>query len=122
MKSPLTSTVKRALNAASGQVRYNIDTHQMEAYNGTHWQAVSDTFEYKLETSSGTVYGSKYYIAEPINAGNKWDDMMTWMVSTFGPSADDGVWTPDMRWYANNAKFWFKNKKDLDWFVLRWSS
>jgi hypothetical protein len=48
--------------------------------------------------------------------------MMEWMINTFGPSAVDGVWTPGMRWYANGAKFWFRNQKDLDWFVLRWSS
>lgn len=36
-------------------------------------------------------------------------------------SAWDGVWTPDQRWYANNAKFWFRNPKDRDWFVLRCS-
>jgi hypothetical protein len=43
------------------------------------------------------------------------------MENSFGPTAHDGVWTPDMRWYANNAKFWFRNKKDLEWFLLRWA-
>jgi hypothetical protein len=43
------------------------------------------------------------------------------MVSTFGPSAEDGVWTPDQRWYANNSKFWFREEKDLEWFMLKWA-
>ena len=47
--------------------------------------------------------------------------MMSWMILTFGPSAEDGVWTPDMRWYANNSKFWFREEKDLTMFILRWS-
>jgi hypothetical protein len=47
--------------------------------------------------------------------------MMEWTVKTFGPSAWDGVWTPDQRWYANNAKFWFRDAKDLEWFMLKWS-
>jgi hypothetical protein len=25
-----------------------------------------------------------------------------------------------MRWYMNNSKFWFRDKKDLEWFLLRW--
>ena len=56
-----------------------------------------------------------------MNAEGKWQDMIEWMVKTFGPTAKDGVWTADQRWYANNAKFWFRNAKDRDWFVLRWS-
>jgi hypothetical protein len=46
---------------------------------------------------------------------------MEWMVNSFGPTHKDGVWTPNQRWYANNAKFWFRDAKDRDWFVLRWS-
>jgi hypothetical protein len=115
----------RPINPITGQMRYNVDTTNMELYNGQYWHIVSptgDTLEYRLEFDEGRVYGARYYTVAPINASDKWNDMMTWMIETFGPSADDGVWTPSMRWYANNAKFWFRNKKDLDWFVLRWSS
>ena len=56
-----------------------------------------------------------------MNAEGRWHDMIEWMVKTFGPTTFDSVWTPDQRWYANNAKFWFRDAKDRDWFVLRWS-
>ena len=42
---------------------------------------------------------------------------MKWWVTN---SPINGVWTPNARWYANNAKFWFRQKKDLEWFILRW--
>jgi hypothetical protein len=56
-----------------------------------------------------------------MNAEGKWSDMMEWMVNSFGPTHKDGAWIPDQRWYVNNAKFWFRNAKDRDWFILRWS-
>jgi len=75
---------------------------------------------HKIELSEGRVYGARYLTVHP-NNGWHWNEMMEWMVATFGPSAEDGVWTPGMRWYANNAKFWFRNEKDLTMFLLRWS-
>lgn len=74
---------------------------------------------FKLD--EGRVYGARYLTVHP-NNGARWNEMMEWMVETFGPTAHDGVWTPNMRWYANNAKFWFRNAKDRDWFILKWSS
>jgi hypothetical protein len=84
-------------------------------------KGVGMVFDYYLEYSTGTVFGQEYLTVAPMNAEGLWPDMMSWMVETFGPSARDGVWTPDQRWYANNAKFWFRDQKDRDWFVLRWS-
>ena len=78
-------------------------------------------FDFYLEYSKGKVFGHDYLTVAPINAEGMWPDMMLWMVTTFGPTAKDGVWTADQRWYANNAKFWFRDQKDRDWFVLRWS-
>jgi len=75
---------------------------------------------HKLELSEGSVYGAKYLTVHPNNSW-QWNEMMQWMIDTFGPSAHDGAWTPDMRWYANNAKFWFREEKDLTMFILRWS-
>ena len=111
---------------AVGQVRFNAGTNNMELFNGQHWHIITagdvSTGEYRLDIDQGRVFGAKYHTVEPVYAGDKWHDMMEWIVDTFGPTSDDGVWTPGMRWYANNAKFWFRNKKDLDWFVLRWST
>jgi hypothetical protein len=46
--------------------------------------------------------------------------MMEWCVETYGPTPVDGIWTPGSKWYANNAKFWFREKDDLAYFILRW--
>lgn len=78
--------------------------------------------EFSIELSTGKVYDQEYHTAAPINASKEWPSMMSWMIQTFGPvTAKDGIWTPGQRWYANNAKFWFKDKRDLMLFVLKWS-
>ena len=98
------------LERAGNAMAKDIDTEVLMSAMGWH----------KLELSEGTVYGARYLTVHPTN-GTRWDDMTEWMVKTFGPSAWDGVWTPDQRWYANNAKFWFRDEKDLTMFILRWS-
>jgi hypothetical protein len=78
-----------------------------------------------LIPSQGTVYGSRYYCIEPI--GGNWLEMETWCYETFGETGS--IWQetknltpePHKRWYANNRKFWFRNEKDRDWFVIKWS-
>jgi hypothetical protein len=72
-----------------------------------------------FDFSEGTVYGQKYLTVQPMSSV-KWKEMEAWIVDTLGPTSVDGVWTPDMRWYMNNSKFWFRDKKDLEWFLLRW--
>jgi hypothetical protein len=98
------------MDHAGKQMAKDIDTEVLMSAMGWHG----------LTLSEGRVYGARYLTVHP-NNGSNWNKMMTWMVSTFGPSADNGVWTPNMRWYANNAKFWFRDKKDLEWFVLKWA-
>ena len=78
-------------------------------------------FDYYLEYSTGKVFGHDYLTVAPMNAEGKWGDMMEWMVNSFGPTHKDGAWTPNQRWYANNVCVWFRDAKDRDWFVLRWS-
>lgn len=80
----------------------------------------------ELELTEGRVYGARYYTVKPVfeywwgvePAG--WNEMMKWCVETYGPTPKDGVWTPNARWYMNNSKFWFRKKKDLEWFLLKW--
>lgn len=83
----------------------------------------------RMIVEEGRVYGSRYWTVHPVISldfsgdwGNieTWNQMMAWMVATFGPSAKDGIWTPGQRWYANNAMFYFRNEQDRDWFLLRW--
>lgn len=79
-----------------------------------------------LMLSQGTVYGARYHTVEPI--GGSWIEMETWCLDTFGDTGS--IWAetknltpqPLRRWYANNRKFWFRDEKDRDWFVLRWRS
>ena len=92
------------------------------------------SLDFQLIYDTGTVYGKRYYTVAPIWVpdrngwhNDEWDQMMAWCVETFGPSKYS-IWgenpTPDPmeRWYANNAKFWFRDQRDRDWFTLRWSS
>ena len=73
--------------------------------------------------AEGTVYGSRYYTAEPV--GGNWREMETWCYETFG-YAGERIWgeekapEPAQRWYMNNRKFWFRNEKDRMIFVLKW--
>ena len=70
--------------------------------------------------------GMRYYTIHPrlpemyYQVQQTWNDMVEWCVNTYGPSPTDGIWTPGARWYVNNSKFWFREQKDLEWFVLKW--
>ena len=80
----------------------------------------------ELILDEGRIYGSRYLTVKPEGFIPNWDNqtwskMVEWCVSTYGPTPTDGVWTPNAKWYVNNSKFWFRNKKDLEWFVMRWS-
>ncbi len=88
--------------------------------------AGKETYKLIVERSEGRVFGARYWTVHPViepawNTEPKaWNEMMAWMVETFGPTAKDGVFTPGQRWYVNNAKFWFRNEQDLLLFLLRW--
>ena len=78
-----------------------------------------------LKLSQGTVYGSRYHTVEPI--GGSWKDMELWCGETFGPGST-AIWqhdmskapAPELRWYMNNRKFWFREEKDQLMFVMKW--
>lgn len=76
-----------------------------------------------IKLSEGTVYGSRYYCAEPI--GGNWMDMEVWCMDTFGGPGDK-MWgeekapKPAQRWYMNSRKFWFRDERDRMLFVLKW--
>lgn len=79
-----------------------------------------------LETEQRTLHGARYWTVHPViepvwdQDPEIWHKMMQWMLDNFGPSAANGVWTPGYPWYANNARFWFRNEADMLLFVLRW--
>lgn len=71
------------------------------------------------------VSGSRYYCVEP--EGGNWAEMSAWCRKTFGDPGDmwnahDWVWPENARWMENNRKFWFRNLKDRDWFIIKWQS
>jgi hypothetical protein len=101
------------INDVAKQLANQIDTQVLKG--------MGYVFDYYLEHGRGTICGQEYLSVAPMNAEDQWGDMMQWMVNTFGPTPFDSIWTPDQRWHVNNAKFWFRNAKDRDWFVLRWS-
>lgn len=79
-----------------------------------------------IERSEGRVFGARYWTVHPViepvwdQDPQDWRDMIAWVVETFGPTAKDGVFTPGQRWYVNNAKFWFRDEKDVMVFLLKW--
>jgi len=99
------------------------------AMSKARWVGELDELDNKtrLILSEGTVFGEKYFTVLPrfvsngsIN-GQTWIDIELWCTEQFGPTPNDGVWTPGARWYMNNSKFWFRNEADLSWLILRWS-
>ena len=71
----------------------------------------------------GRVYGARYYTAQPqceYGETIPWYTMEDWIEEMFGSQPKDRVFTPGARWYANSSRFWFRNKEDLEWFILRW--
>ena len=109
----MNSVEQDIIDKASKQLADDIDKQVLKS--------MGYVFDFYLEYGEGRVAGARYLTVAPMNAEGMWSDMMEWMVTTFGPTDKEGVWTPGQRWYANNAKFWFRNQKDRDWFVLRWS-
>jgi len=81
-----------------------------------------------LIIDEGRVYGSRYYTvalnfrADPATWFRlEWEEIEEWCENTYGPTPVNGLWTPNCRWYVNDSKFWFREKKDLEWFVLKWT-
>ena len=78
-----------------------------------------------LVLTESRVHGSRYYCVRP--EGGVWKDMEAWCIETFGEPGEiwpnqDFVWPEVPRWMQNNRKFWFRNEKDRDWFVIKWNS
>jgi len=80
-----------------------------------------------LVVAEGKVFGARYFTVEPI--GGNWLEMEEWCSETFGQPAevwnlkDDAyIWPKLGRWYVNSRRFWFREAKDRDWFVIRWNA
>jgi hypothetical protein len=78
-----------------------------------------------LVLTESKVFGARYYTIEPV--GGNWDDMQAWCKQSFGEPAEvweahKFIWPDCGRWYVNDRRFWFRDIKDRDWFVMRWSA
>ena len=77
-----------------------------------------------LICSEGTVFGKRYYTVEPV--GGNWIAMEKWCTETFGDPSS--VWNAFKesdqlgRWYMNDRRFWFRNERDRNWFIMKWSA
>lgn len=78
----------------------------------------------QLVLSEGKVYGARYLCIEPV--GGNWPEMESWCLDTYGNCGSawdkDKAPEPNARWYMNDRRFWFREQKDRDWFILRWNS
>lgn len=87
------------------------------------WEDVVYSPLQDIVLSEGTVYGARYYTAQPV--GGNWREMEAWCYDTFGNSREN-IWgekeapEPAQRWYMNNRKFWFRDDRDRMIFVLKW--
>ena len=74
----------------------------------------------KMDLSQGTIYGARYWTVKPaiswdVNGdwGNirSWQEMLEWCVETFGPTPEDGVWTPGAHGIAIMQSFGLETKQ-----------
>lgn len=94
-------------------------TNRLYGSNGG-WAAIREI----IYDGIGNVYGLPYHQISPIVSSGEWNEMIAWLVGTYGPSGTKempGAFSINQRWYVNNARIFFKDKEDLEWFLLRWS-
>ena len=115
----------RPINASAGEMRFNSDTNNMEVFDGTSWNIISDDprpSKLKIEIGNRR-FGDCYYWVEATPSGlfserrQQNIEIDEWVHKTYGPASDWGYG----RWTASDRRYWFKEEKDRDWFILRWT-
>ena len=114
----------RPVVASAGELRYNTTTQRMEVYDGTDWQIADTVYNTKIELHTGNEkFGDCEYWVQVAVPGlfserrYKHLEIEEWVKQTYGPTSDWGYG----RWTAADSRYWFKEEKDRDWFVLRWT-
>ena len=108
---------------ATGMIFFDNNQGQFLVYDGATWTPLSVDLEdsvQKLTFDTGKVCGYDYLTITP--RGYDWSDLEAWCTEAFGLRGDMWKTVPNARWYANNAKLWFRDRKDYDWFIIRWNS
>jgi hypothetical protein len=85
----------------------------------------------KLELNEGRVYGARYWTICPVpewdvngdwGGVDTWHKMEKWCVETFGPTPNNGVWTPGRRdAEVQGMTVAIKGDATLTEFLLKWS-
>ncbi len=119
---PFTTT--RPMTASAGELRYNTTTQRMEVYDGKVWQIADEIYDTKIELHTGNEkFGDCEYWVQANVPGlfserrYKNLEIEAWVEQTYGPKSDWGYG----RWTAADSRYWFKEEKDRDWFVLKWT-
>ena len=111
---------------AAGQICFDSNTNQMKIYDGSHWTVLStqEASEYTMRTGYELFGHCGYWVSVvPIGPLDYRIDVNaavhTWVEDTFGKCTES--WGTG-RWVGSNSRYYFREEKDRDWFILRWSS
>ena len=110
---------------AAGQIRMNTTANQMEAFDGTSWIAIDGNVgPSKLKIAIGKEkFGDCHYWVQVTVPGlfserlEKNLEIDAWVEKTYGSKSTWGYG----RWTGADGRYWFKEEKDRDWFILRWT-
>lgn len=95
-------------------------------------ESMDDSYT-KVVVSIVDVNNEPYYAVKPkgIHTVNKWfgyneqfNEIFNWCLDTFGTyEYEPSPYTPlpNQRWFVKDILFYFRDKADSEWFVLRWS-
>lgn len=116
--------LKLPINPSTGQLYFDQNQGTFYVYNGHSWSPLTnaDVEEPKPELiyDTGTVFGEEYLTIEPQRYN--WKELEAWCTESFGLRGDMWENKVSARWYANSGKLWFRDRRDHDWFILKWSS
>ena len=115
----------------TGQIRFNEAMHTIETFDGTSWiiMAVAPHTmddENSVDIDIGfDLYGECGYWVSVKPRGEKEyiyqvnTDVFTWATETYGFDPTGG-WG-NGRWTASDGRYYFRNERDRDWMVMKWS-
>lgn len=115
-------------NATVGELRFNTTKNIFESFDGTGWVVIVDDpgglAIDKLKITIGKEkFGDCHYWVQADPPGvfsqrrEKNIEIDGWVEKTYGPKSTWGYG----RWTGADKRYWFKEEKDRDWFVLRWT-
>jgi hypothetical protein len=116
----LTLVHTQPLNPATGTLFFDTALNKFRIYDGTTWNdlTVTDKMNKELITDELTFGGTTFYTVELKNYD--WDNVYVWTRETFGPPRTDKG-DHDKKWFISGGTFYFEEKKNRDWLILRWT-